>query len=282
LTSLPSEVTIGLVQMQMTENKVKNLDRALDMIKEAARKGAQVVCLPELFTTLYFPQDKSSRERPAPIPNSITRALSRASRENHIVLVGGSIYEKSSHKAYNTSVVFDHNGKILGKYRKVHIPQDPGFYEKDYFSSGNRFTVFDTKFGKIGVLICFDQWYPEPPRILKLMGADMVFYPTAIGWVNGIEPIEGNWHEAWEKVQIGHSISNTIIVAAVNRVGTEKNTNFWGGSFVCDQFGKILAKGEDKEQLVVAKCDLGLAGKIEEGWGFLRNRTPSYYKRIVK
>jgi predicted amidohydrolase len=276
------EVKIGLIQMEMTDNKVHNLDKAIRMIGKAASKGAQIVCLPELFSTLYFPQDENSNEKPVPIPNFITRSLSKAARENGIILIGGSIYEKSGNKSYNTSPVFDQNGKILGKYRKIHLPQDPGFYEQDYFSKGNNFSVYETKFGKIGVLICFDQWYPEPPRILKLKGADIIFYPTAIGWVDGIEPAEGDWHKAWESVQIGHAISNSVIVAAVNRVGTERNMKFWGGSFVCDQFGKILAKADDQEQVIVAKCDLGLAKEIEDGWGFFRNRVPNSYKLLVK
>ena len=283
LTSRPSDqVIIGLVQMAMSENNTENLDKALRMIRDAAHRGAQIVCLPELFTSLYFPQDETSQEKPIPVPNSITTALSRAAKENNVVLIGGSIYEKSGKRGYNTSILFDQNGRILGKYRKVHVPQDPSFYEQDYFLKGNKFEVFKTKYCKIGLLICFDQWYPEAARVEKLMGADIIFYPTAIGWVRGIDPIEGDWHRAWENVQIGHAISNSMIVGAVNRVGVEKNMTFWGGSFVCDQFGKILVRAGDKEEVVVASCDLGLSRNIEDGWRFIRNRVPSSYKRLQK
>ena len=142
--------------------------------------------------------------------------------------------------------------------------------------------MFDTKYGKIGVLICFDQWYPEAARIIKLLGADIIFYPTAIGWVKGIEPVEGNWQEAWENVQRGHAISNSIVVAAVNRVGREKDMTFWGGSFIYDQFGKPLIRADDSEGVFLASCDFSLARSIEEGWGFLRNRKPNTYSRLLE
>jgi agmatine deiminase len=170
---------------------------------------------------------------------------------------------------------------MLGAYRKVHIPQDPGFYEQDYFAPGKDYRVFDTRYGKIGVLICFDQWYPEAARANKLLGADFLFYPTAIGTVKGIEQSEGDWQEAWETVQRGHAIANSMVLAAVNRVGVEKETTFWGGSFVCDQFGKLLAKAGGREQVLVAACDVQLGRDIERGWGFLRNRRPSTYRRLV-
>jgi predicted amidohydrolase len=273
---------IGLVQMAMTEDKDQNLEKAVRMIGEASRKGAQIVCLPELFTFRYFPQEESSKERPESIPSPVTHTLGKAARENKVVIVGGSIYEKSGKKAYNTSVIFDQNGRILGKYRKVHVPQDPCFYEQDYFSKGDKFQVYNTKYCKVGPLICFDQWYPEAARILKLMGADVIFYPTAIGRVRGVDQVEGDWRNAWEAVQIGHAISNSVIVVSVNRVGIEKNMTFWGGSFVCDQFGKILGRCGDGEEVLVAECDLSLGKNIEDGWGFLRNRAPNSYKRLEK
>jgi predicted amidohydrolase len=275
-------VNIGLIQMQMSLDHSRNLEKAVRMIGEASDKGAQIVCLPELFDSLYFPQDKISKEKPSQIPNATTKALSNAAKENKVVLVGGSIYEKSGSKGYNTSVIFDQTGRMLGKYRKIHIPQDPSFYEQDYFSRGDKYAVFKTKLCKIGLLICFDQWYPEAARIERLMGADIIFYPTAIGWVKGIRPVEGDWHKAWESVQVGHAISNSLIVAAVNRVGKEKDMTFWGGSFVCDQFGKILARANDKEQVIVASCDLTLGKNVEAGWGFERNRVPSTYSRLMK
>lgn len=281
-------VTLGLIQMSMSSEREENLSKALKMIEEAAAKGAQIVCLPELFATRYFPQSKSSPDvRPETIPGPTSEFLSKAARKSNVVLVGGSIFEKEGRKKYNTSVVFDRNGKQLGetgKYRKVHIPQDEAFYEQTYFSSGGSYEVFDTKFAKIGVLICFDQWYPEPARIMRLMGADILFYPTAIGTSEGIEQTEGKWQDAWEAVQRGHAISNSMVVAAVNRVGRENEMRFWGGSFVYDQFGKLLARaGRSKDgEVLVVECDLSLGRNVEEGWGFLRNRHPKTYSRLVK
>ncbi len=277
-----NQLKLGLVQMRMVREHEKNLDKALEMVRAASNEGAQVVCLPELFDSLYFPQEEVSEAEPQGLPNGTTDALAEVAEENGIVLIGGSLYESYNGKAYNTSVVFNSDGKMVGSYRKVHIPQDPGFYEQDYFDPGADYQVFDTTFGKIGVLICFDQWYPEPARINKLMGADVLFYPTAIGKVRGIEQAEGDWQDAWENVQRGHAIANSMVVAAVNRVGLEKEIKFWGGSFVCDQFGKVLARAGAKEQLLIVQCDLDLAADVERGWGFLKNRRPKTYRRLVK
>jgi agmatine deiminase len=255
----------------------------MKMIEEAARKGAQIVCLPELFSSRYFPQTKKSSTEPEEIPGPTSNFLSKAAKKNNVTIVGGSIFEKDGAKKYNTSIVFDQSGKLLGKYRKVHIPEDEAFYEQDYFSSGNSYKTFNTRFGKIGVLICFDQWYSEPVRVNKLLGAEIIFYPTAIGVVSGIEQTEGDWQDAWESVQRGHAITNSAIVAAVNRVGKEGEMRFWGGSFVYDQFGKLLARGDRaKEEVLVVECDLNLGEQVEKGWGFLRNRHPETYSRLVK
>jgi predicted amidohydrolase len=275
-------LTLGLVQMSMTKDRQENLAKASGMIEEAASKGANLVCLPELFASTYFPQEENSDEKPEKIPGPTSEFLSNLAKRNHIVLVAGSIFEKDGKKKYNTSVIFDQDGKMLRKYRKVHVPCDEAFYEQDYFSSGNSYLVVRSLHSRIGVLICFDQWYPEPARIIKLMGADILFYPTAIGTVRGIEQTEGNWREAWEAVQRGHAISNSMIVATVNRVGVEKEMNFWGGSFVYDQFGKLLARAGDKEEVLVVECDPTLGKQIEGGWGFLRNRKPDTYSRLSK
>jgi len=277
-----NQLKLGLVQMRMVREHEKNLGKALKMVRAASKEGAQVVCLPELFDSLYFPQERVSGVEPQNLPDETTDALAAAAEENRIVLIGGSLYESHDGRAYNTSVVFNSDGKMIGRYRKVHIPQDPSFYEKDYFEAGTDYRVFNTSFGKIGVLICFDQWYPEPARIIKLMGADVVLYPTAIGTVKGIDQAEGDWRNAWENVQRGHAIANSMVVAAVNRVGVEKEINFWGGSFVCDQFGKVLARAGAKEQVLVAQCDLDLAADVERGWGFLKNRKPKTYSRLAK
>ena len=276
-----TEVKIGLVQMSMSAKKEANISKAVRVISRAADEGTDIVCLPELFTSLYFPQDEDGDANPETIPGPTTRVLSNVAKENRVVLVGGSICERARSKLYNTSVVFDEAGKLIGKYRKVHIPQDPNFYEQNYFKSGNRYLVLDTQVGKVGTLICFDQWYPEPARVNKLMGAQMLFYPTAIGWVKGVEPVEGDWHEAWETVQRGHAIANSIVVVAVNRVGVEKEMHFWGGSFVCDQFGKVVVRGSDTEQVIVGSCDLNLADEVEKGWGFLRNRNQATYRDLI-
>jgi predicted amidohydrolase len=276
------ELTLGLVQMSMGDDREANISKAVKMVAEAARRGASMVCLPELFASPYFPQQRGARPIAEPVPGPTTRRLAEAARESKVTLVGGSLYEKApGGRFYNTSVVFDETGRILGRYRKVQVPQDESFYEKDYFSSGKTYTVFKTTSASVGVLICFDQWYPEPARVNKLMGADVLFYPTAIGRVDGIEESEGDWKEAWEAVQRGHAVSNSMIVAAVNRVGREGRMSFWGGSFVCDQFGRVLARADEREQVLLATCDLGLASRVEEGWGFLRNRKPGTYRRLT-
>lgn len=278
----PRQVTLGLVQMAMAEDRDANVAKAVAMVGEASRKGASIVCLPELFPYRYFPQEKGAKVAAEPIPGPTTRRLSEAAREHKVALVGGSLYEKApGGKLFNTSVVFDDRGRTLGRYRKVQVPEDESFYEKDYFSSGGSYGVFKTPSAKVGVLICFDQWYPEPARVIKLMGADVLFYPTAIGRVDGIDETEGDWKEAWEAVQRGHAIANSMVVSAVNRVGREGRMTFWGGSFVCDQFGTVLARADDREQVLTATCDLELGRQVEAGWGFLRNRRPSTYRRIA-
>jgi agmatine deiminase len=276
------KVKLGIVQMSMSPRSSDNLDRALELTAEAARKGAQVVCLPELFSMRYFPATRGSRQSPENIPGPTSRALSLAAKESGIILVGGTIFEGSGRSRYNTSLVFDERGRIISKYRKVHIPQDEHYYEQDYFNSGTVYAVARTDRGNIGTLICFDQWYPEPARINRLMGAELLVYPTAIGWVKGIEQEEGDWKNAWEAVQVGHAIANSVVVVAVNRVGVEGGTTFWGGSFVCDQFGKVLFRADDHEGVYVVECDLGLGRRVEEGWGFMRNRQKGTYRRIVE
>jgi predicted amidohydrolase len=266
----------------MSASRRENLSRALASIGEAARKGAEIVCLPELFAWRYFPTTKDSRDRPETIPGPISRALSESARTHEVVLVGGSIFEKAGKKWYNTCLVFDERGRTISKYRKVHLPQDEHYYEQNYFKSGDKYAVANTDKGKVGTLVCFDQWYPEAARVNRLLGADILVYPTAIGWVKGIEPVEGEWKRAWESVQIGHAIANSVVVCAVNRVGREGGTTFWGGSFVCDQFGKVLLRAGDEEGVFTVDCDLGLAKTVEDGWGFMRNRMKRTYTRITK
>ena len=275
-------VRLGLVQMAMDARPEANLERAESGVKEAAEQGAQIVCLPELFALRYFPTSRGSRQDPEPIPGPTSQALSAWARSNDVVLVGGSIYEKAGVARHNTCLVFGRDGRVLSKYRKMHIPQDEHYFEQDYFSPGRGYSVAGTGVGRIGTLICFDQWYPEAARVEKLKGAEMLFYPTAIGWVGGIEPVEGDWRGAWEAVQVGHAIANSVVVCAVNRVGTEGATTFWGGSFVCDQFGKVLVRAGDRPAVLTADVDLDLGARVEDGWGFLRNRKPSSYSEISR
>lgn len=282
---MSAEIKLGLVQMSMSGDKKVNLEKALKLVNVATKKGAQIVCLPELFTSIYFPQGENyaAKKIAEKIPGLTTGELSKAAKKNKIFIVGGSICEKSDGKLYNTSVVFDTNGKIISKYRKIHIPHDPDFYEQNYFTKGDLgYKTFEVKGAKIGTMICYDQWYPEAARVNALMGAEIIFYPTAIGTVKGVEQREGNWQEAWENVQRGHAISNGVMVSAVNRVGVEGNMTFWGGSFVIDQFGKTLARAGGKEEVLVVSCNLQLGKEVKEGWRFLYNRRPDTYRKILE
>jgi predicted amidohydrolase len=283
------KVTIGLVQMSMAAEPEDNLRKAAKMIGEAASKGAQVVCLPELFITLYFPQCDTGavrRREDAPhdtIPGKATKVLSEAAGKNKVVLIGGSVYESSGNHMYNTAPVFDESGAMLGAYRKTHIPHDESFFEQSYFDRGDTgYKVFPTDRGRIGVMICYDQWYPEAARATALLGAEMVFYPTAIGTVKGVEQWEGDWQQAWENVMRGHAIANSMIVCACNRAGTEDQMDFWGGSFVIDAFGKTLARGSNREEIVTATVDLEHGENIRRGWGFFPNRRPETYGKLAE
>jgi agmatine deiminase len=279
-------VSVGIVQMGMSQDGEENLGKALRMVAKAAKQGAQVVCLPELFTAPYFAQRQGMKEEAEKyaetVPGHATEALCDAARENGVALVGGSIYEKDGKARYNTAVVFDNRGRMLGKYRKVHIPQDECFYEKDYFAPGNLgFRLFDIGGFGIAPLICYDQWFPEAARCVALMGADIVFYPTAIGTVKGVRQAEGDWQTAWENVMRGHAIANGIVVAAANRCGKEGRMDFWGGSFVCDAFGKTIARAGKGEEVLVAKIDLEHGRGVKEGWGFFRNRRSDQYTKLA-
>ena len=275
-------VKLGLVQMAMVDKVTQNLAKATRAIDEAAKDGADIVCLPELFAWRYFPATRESLQAPQPIPGKVSEALSLAARKHKIAVVGGSIYERAGASNYNTCLTFDEEGRTIAKYRKVHIPQDDHYFEQDYFKAGSGYSIARTAKAALGTLICFDQWYPEAARVNRLMGAEILFYPTAIGWVRGIEPVEGDWKEAWEAVQVGHAIANSVVVCAVNRVGREGDTTFWGGSFVCDQFGKVLFRAGEAEGVFTVECDLRLGETIEGGWGFMRNRRKRTYSTIAE
>jgi agmatine deiminase len=257
-----------------------------EKIEQAAQNGAQIICLEELYRTRYFPQqEKRGVEGLAEsIPGESTRLFSGLAKKHKIVIIAPLFEKAKDGKFYNSAVVIGADGEITGKYRKAHIPHDPYFYEKDYFEAGDSdYKVFETSFAKIGVLICYDQWFPEPARINALKGAEIIFYPTAIGYVKGYTSQDGDWHDAWKTIQRAHAIANGIHIAAVNRVGEESELQFWGGSFVCDSFGKVIAEASTtQEEVLIAKVDLGKNKRIQDGWGFLRNRRPDTYNPLIK
>jgi agmatine deiminase len=279
-------VTIGLIQTYVSENIAENMAKTAEKIEEAAKKGAQIICLQELYRTRYFPQQQNQNVKDLAeiIPGESTKLFSELAKKHRIVLIVPLFEKAKNGKFYNSAVVIGSNGEILGTYRKAHIPQDPYFYEKDYFVAGDTdYPVFQTGFARIGVLICYDQWFPEPARINALSGAEIIFYPTAIGYVKGCTSADGDWHDAWKTVQRAHAIANGVHVAAVNRVGEEGELEFWGGSFVCDSFGKVLREASTtKEEVVIAQIDLSENKRIQDGWGFLRNRRPDTYNPLTK
>src|SRR6195952_475762 len=274
-----SRVKVGLVQMSCTKNKQENLDKAIAKIKEAAAGGAQIICLQELFTSLYFcdVEDYENFKLAESIPGPSTDALSALAKELGVVIIA-SLFEKRAEGIYhNTTAVLDADGMYLGKYRKMHIPDDPAYYEKFYFTPGDLgYKVFKTKYASIGVLICWDQWYPEAARITALMGAEILFYPTAIGWATSQdEATNTEQYNAWQTIQRSHAIANGVHVVSVNRVGLEQDgaMKFWGGSFVANPFGKILYQAtHDEEEVIVLELDTATTGRYRTHWPFLRDR----------
>lgn len=277
-------VTIGLVQNKVTSNLPANLQRAEKLIQQAAKKGAQVICLQELFNIPYIPQKQGASKRAyaTPTNGTVTKHMSELAKQLGVVIILPYYEIAKNGKYYNTAAVFNESGKLLGQYHKVHIPHDPGFYEKDYFEHGqDGYKIFKTKLGTFAVLICYDQWFPEAAREARLMGAEIIFYPTALGNIIGYKP-EGDWHDAWETSMRGHAIANSLYVAAVNRVGTEGRMKFFGQSFVSDPFGKVLKRASaSHDEILVQKIDLEQNKFFAEGWGFLRNRRPDTYKLMT-
>ena len=279
-------VTVGLLQMSCGLEPEANLKKAIGRIGEAAKKGARIVCLPELFRSQYFCQNEDIKnfKLAETIPGPSTEALSKVARQKKIVIVA-SIFEKRTAGIYhNTAVVIDANGKIAGKYRKMHIPDDPLYYEKFYFTPGDLgFRTHETKYGKIGALICWDQWFPEAARLTALSGAQFLFYPTAIGWLPNEEPeMRRAQHSAWETIQRAHAIANGVYVAVCNRVGHEGQLNFWGQSFAADPFGRIIAKASsDQEEVLIVDCDLDQIDETRQNWPFLRDRRIDYYSALA-
>jgi N-carbamoylputrescine amidase len=287
---MPETFRVGLAQMSCSLDPDENLAKAESQIREAAARGAQIVCLEELFRSQYFCREERADlfALAEAIPGPSTAALGKLARELKIVIIASLFERRASGLYHNTAAVLNTNGEIEGLYRKMHIPDDPLYFEKFYFTPGDLgFRSFATPFGRIGVLVCWDQWYPEGARITSLAGADILFYPTAIGW----HPSEKAQHgaaqlDAWRTIQRSHAIANGVYVAAVNRVGyegmPEQGLEFWGSSFVADPFGQVIAEASvDKEEVLVAECDPRRAEEVRRNWPFLRDRRIDAYQPIL-
>ncbi len=283
---MPSgKVSIGLVQMRCEADAEANLSKAEARIRQAAARGAEIVCLQELFRSPYFcrSEDVAAFDWAEPMAGPSTRRLAALAREFEIALVVPLFERRAPGVYHNSAVLLDPRGEVAGRYRKMHIPDDPGYYEKFYFSPGDLgFRAHETPFGRVGILICWDQWFPEAARLTALKGAQILFYPTAIGWDADESPrTRGEQHSAWETSQRGHAVANGVFVAAVNRVGTEGRIVFWGQSFVADPFGRILARGSDREEeTLVVECDLGRIESVRRDWPFLRDRRIDAYEGL--
>ncbi len=291
-----SNVVIGLVQQRCGESTADNLQRALAGIDEAAGRGAQVVCLQELFRSRYPCQSEESARfgQAEPIPGPSTEALSKRAAALGVVIIGSLFESRAEGLYHNTAVVLDADGSLAGRYRKMHIPDDPLYYEKFYFTPGDLgFPVFVTRFARIGVGVCWDQWFPEGARLSALAGAQLLFYPTAIGWqFDEGSREDAAQHDAWETAQRAHSIANGVFVAAVNRVGHEPppdgchpsdGIRFWGQSFVSDPFGRVIARASvDEEEVLLAECDLAAIEQTRRGWPFLRDRRVDAYADLTR
>jgi len=278
-------VKIALIQAPCGADAEKNLRSAVAQIKIAAAKGAKIVALQELFNTLYFCQTQNAKnfDRAQTIPGDATKVLSELARSKKIVIIA-PLFEKAAKGVYyNSAAVIDADGRWLGTYRKMHIPDDPGFNEKFYFAPGDSgFRCFKTRYADVGVLICWDQWFPEAARLTALQGADILFYPTAIGWKPDKLAETRSYHSAWETIQRAHAIANGVYVASVNRVGKEGGLKFWGSSFVADPFGEIRYRASSAhEEILIEDCDLSLVDKTRREWPFLRDRRIDAYQSIT-
>ncbi len=286
-TSPSRQVALGLVQMSCGEQPEENLATAIERIRFAAGRGAQIICLQELFRSQYFCQreDTSLFRLAEPIPSATTDTLSRVAAELEIVVVASLFEQRAEGLFHNTAVVFDADGTLLGKYRKMHIPDDPLSYEKFDFTPGDLgFRTFRTRYANIGVLVCWDQWFPEAARLTALSGAQILFYPTAIGWHLAEAPEERRaQHQAWEIIQRSHAVANGVYVAAVNRVGQEGGLQFWGASFVSDPFGGLVAQAShDAEETLIVSCDLTRLDTVRQNWPFLRDRRIDAYDNLTR
>ncbi len=288
---MTKKTTIGLIQTKVFDNQDKNIGNSIIKIKEAARKKAKIICLPELFLSSYFCQNENHAKfkLAEKIPGKLTDIYCKLAKELSVILMISLFEKKTSGFYHNTSVVIDDKGKIISKYRKMHIPDDPGYYEKFYFTPGDLgFKSTKTKYGKIGSLICWDQWFPEAARLTTLKGAEILFYPTAIGWHPKEKKKFGKSQlEAWITIQRSHAIANGVYVAAINRIGLEKigkrKILFWGNSMIIDPSGNIIAKSKsDKEEVLICNIDLNKIETARNHWPFLRDRRIDYYKGLLK
>ncbi len=287
----PQTFTLGLVQMRCEPDPQANLDKAIARIQQAARSGAEIICLQELFRSPYFCQreDPSFFDLAEPIPGPASERLSQVARATNTVIVASLFERRAAGVYHNTAVILDADGSLRGLYRKMHIPDDPLYYEKYYFTPGDLgFRAFDTRFGRIGTLVCWDQWYPEGARLTALQGATVLFYPTAIGW-HPREKAEfgAAQYQAWELMHRAHAIANGVYVVAVNRVGHEGppdgGLEFWGGSLVSDPFGVVLARAShDQEEVLVVPCDLRRLEEVRRHWPFLRDRRIDAYGDLTR
>ena len=281
-TKTANQVKIALVQMSCANDPAANLAKAVQRIEAAAKRGAKIVCLQELFRSLYFCQSEDQRnfKLAEAVPGPSTEVLSAVARRNKVVIVASLFERRTAGIYHNTAVVLDADGSIAGKYRKMHIPDDPLYYEKFYFAPGDLgFPSFETRYAKIAVLVCWDQWFPEGARAAALGGAQILFYPTAIGWIpNEPRTAAQNQRNAWELIQRSHAVANGVYVASANRVGSEGRIKFWGNSFVAGPLGEIVAHAGDKrEEILVANCDLNSIEETRQSWPFLRDRRIDAY-----
>jgi len=281
------EFTVGLVQMTLTPDPDANLARAVELAGSAAKDGARIVCLPELFRSQYFCQSEDARsfDLAEPIPGPSTDALAKVARQNATTVIAPVFERRAAGLYHNSVVVVSSSGDIVGLYRKMHIPDDPGYYEKFYFTPGDLgYRAFDTEVGRIGALICWDQWYPEAARLTSLRGAGVLFYPTAIGWhPREKDQVGESQRDAWITIQRSHAIANGVFVAAVNRVGLERpvggeGIEFWGSTFLADPFGVVVAQARtDGEEIVLGTVDVSRIEEVRRAWPFLRDRRIDSY-----
>ena len=279
-------IPVGIIQSIATNNSKINMSNAEQAIRQAASGSAKIICLQELFQNQYFCQTEDHKyfDLAQPIPGATTEQLQMLAKELEVVIIA-SLFEKRTSGLYHNSVaVLDADGSYLGKYRKMHIPDDPGFYEKFYFAPGDLgYKVFDTRYARVGILVCWDQWFPEAARITAMMGAEILFYPTAIGWnTSQDQKTNTEQYQAWKTIQKSHAIANGVHVVAVNRVGQEGNIKFWGGSMAVNPFGTVLWEGDQQEVIQVIKLDLNQTEYYRNHWPFLRDRRTDSYQDITR